>query len=56
MTRYESGELAAQVQEIEKIGRYLNRLSDLLFTISRFINVQQGTLDVPYSARKPEKI
>lgn len=35
----------------EELVRYLNRLSDLLFTMARAANVRAGTADVPWVGR-----
>jgi len=47
----------SSIDQIINVSKYLNRLSDLLFTMARYIIVKQGGEDTPYSARnavKPE--
>ena len=53
--RAERGELSANIQELEKVQKYLNRLSDFFFTVSRFIVVKKGQEEIPYTARKPRE-
>lgn len=38
----------------EKLIQYLNRLSDYLFTLARFVAQKLGTEEIPWKARIPE--
>ena len=43
--------LAAEAEVRLEVIRYLNRLSDLLFTLARLANVREGLSDVPWMGR-----
>ena len=43
--------LAAEAEVRLQVIRYLNRLSDLLFTLARLANVRAGLSDVPWMGR-----
>lgn len=43
--------LAAEAEVRLEVIRYLNRLSDLLFTLARLANVRAGLSDVPWMGR-----
>jgi cob(I)alamin adenosyltransferase len=43
----------AQVQEVAPVAvRYLNRLSDYLFTAARWVNFQEGAAQIEWHAGK----
>ena len=45
--------LAAEAPVNPQALRYLNRLSDLLFTMARAVNARAGRPDVPWRSRRP---
>merc|ERR1712228_1072977 len=49
-------EEGCSLEQVNAVSIYLNRLSDLMFIIARFVAMKQGNDDVPYSPRKPRKI
>lgn len=45
----------AQTESVrEELVRYLNRLSDLLFTLARGQNARRGVQDIPWLGRQPK--
>jgi cob(I)alamin adenosyltransferase len=47
--------LLAQAESVrDELVRYLNRLSDLLFTLARVQNTRAGVADVPWAPRQPK--
>jgi len=46
---------SSDIQQLEAVCVYLNRLSDFFFNTARFINARQGSEEITYSARKPRK-
>merc|ERR1711881_91111 len=51
----QQAEEGTSLEQTKNVAKYLNRLSDLLFTVARFISVAQGSDEIAYSARKGKK-
>jgi len=49
-------EEGCSIEQVNAVSIYLNRLSDLMFTIARYVAMKQGNDDVSYSPRKPRKV
>merc|ERR1712110_620296 len=52
----EAQEEGCSIEQVNAVSIYLNRLSDLMFTIARYVAMKQGNDDIPYSPRKKRTV
>lgn len=53
MNRIQNGELSSNIDQLNEVQVYLNRLSDFFFNVARFVIARQGDIETEFSPRKP---